>query len=344
VAAGGWTRVVWLVGALCLLGPARLSSGDDDAFTVSAWVDLDAKSEARALDEAGRSIDEVDLFNFGINPAGGLSRSTLSELDGFVTKLRAKNARAYVTFIDWVGSAHDVVDSPVLRRAFARNAASASADHALEGVDLDFERLERSQRASFTALCRELARELHARGKKLSVTVIARTAETELSGAQAAQDLGALGTIADRVKLMTYDYAGSWSEPDPIGPLDWAKRVVAQAVAAGVPRSKLMLGVPLYGRLWPGGTNLAADDARALAAKLGVTPKLDEARGEVTFHARGKTVWFTDARAVAAKTRFARAEGLGGICLFSLGWARDPELRALERARHAGVTEILTPR
>src|SRR5207249_820865 len=114
----------------------------------------------------------------------------------------------------------------------------------------------------------------------------------------------ALGKVADRFKLMTYDYSGAWSGPGPIGPLFWAKKCVAFAEKQGVAKHKIFLGIPFYGRDWGGGSvhSVTAPEAakRALHAISGV--HFDAPSGEAHFQyvsgGATHTVWFSSAKSI----------------------------------------------
>jgi spore germination protein len=131
--------------------------------------------------------------------------------------------------------------------------------------------------------------------------------------------------------------------PGPIGPITWAKKVIDHARSVGVPPSKLVLGISLYGRSWPGGRNLGATSARKLARTTGATIRFDPVLGESWFKAAGTTVWFPDARSVEAKVAFAREQGLGGVACFSFTWATAEHTDALARARRPGSLVAAVP-
>ena len=60
-------------------------------------------------------------------------------------------------------------------------------------------------------------------------------------------DPEAIGAVADRVRLMVYDW--SVGSPGPISPMSWLNLVIAYNDPI-VPNDKLQLGVPSYGRDW----------------------------------------------------------------------------------------------
>jgi GH18 family chitinase len=170
----------------------------------------------------------------------------------------------------WSGGFSDMALSPEGRRAFVESAVEFSRRHDLDGVDIDWEypglkgfgnphRPE--DKANFTALMAELRAALDQdgarRGRPQRVTFAAGAfpdflAHTEMAKVQASVDF---------VNLMTYDFRESEGDPlaghhanlytHPADPKQLsADRAVRDFLAAGVPREKLVLGVPFYGRTW----------------------------------------------------------------------------------------------
>lgn len=128
---------------------------------------------------------------------------------------------------------------------------------------------------------------------------------------------------------MAYDYSYSTSDPGPIAPHDWVESVVAYAVAR-VPADKLMLGLAAYGYDWVGrsGTDIGAADAASLARQKGVTPTWHGGSGGTSFSyesdGQQHTVWYEDARSVAAEQQVAIDHRLRGVAIWRLG-TEDPQ-------------------
>jgi spore germination protein YaaH len=106
-------------------------------------------------------------------------------------------------------------------------------------------------------------------------------------------DQAAIGAVADRVRLMVYDW--SVGSPGPISPMSWLNQVIAYSDPI-VPNGKLQLGVPAYGRNWgrqaiasetcPDGSlrtsSIELQNMQALIDAHGATPTRDVS-GEMTF-------------------------------------------------------------
>ncbi len=112
-----------------------------------------------------------------------------------------------------------------------------------DGVQIDFEAVQPGDRDSFIEFLRLLKAGLP-QGKVLSVALPARRKKVT-----DAYDYGVIASIADRVMIMAYDQHWSSSRPGPVASLEWC-RAVARYSGKNVPQSKLIMGLPLYGRSW----------------------------------------------------------------------------------------------
>jgi spore germination protein YaaH len=112
-----------------------------------------------------------------------------------------------------------------------------------DGVQIDFEAVQPADRDSFIGFLRLLKAGLPA-GKVLSVALPARRKKVT-----DAYDYGVISGIADRIMVMAYDEHWSKSQPGPVASLEWC-RAVARFSRNNVPRGKLIMGLPLYGRSW----------------------------------------------------------------------------------------------
>jgi spore germination protein len=128
-----------------------------------------------------------------------------------------------------------------LRPLLVSDICRVSSD--FDGVQIDFEAVSPNDAQSFWDFLQELRNQLPA-GKVLSVALPARTAPRN-----DAYQYTKIAPVVDRVMIMAYDQHWSGSSPGPIASLPWCSSVL-QFVQGMVPSDKIVMGLPLYGRVW----------------------------------------------------------------------------------------------
>jgi chitinase len=180
-------------------------------------------------------------------------------------------------------------------------------------------------------------------GSLLSIAV-AESPQT-LSGT----DFAAIAPLVDEVGVMNYDYAGPWSpttgllaplfSPDPQHPLS-IESSIASYEAAGVPREKLLMGLPFYGYSWTdvtgangglfqSGRPIKEDRPYNHILRVAANSAIyrDE-RSQAPWLFDGRTFWtYEDPTSVRFKASYASHQHLGGVMIWELsGDTADAEL------------------
>ncbi len=238
------------------------------------------------------------------------------------------------------GAVHRMLTDRAVRRRALAELVSLAGGPAYAGLCLDFENDGASDRAAFSSFVGELARRLHALGKRLCVVVVGVTHEDSRASTGFYDDTR-LGALADEVFVLAWGVHWARSAPGPIAPLPWVRQVAAYV--ASLPHAqRFVLGVPMYGLDWARGGGEGGGGARGasggagessgevsayqeasayqyagtleLARAVGATPARDRTADEMTFaYTRDgvhHTVWYLDASAVAARLRVGRDAGL----------------------------------
>ncbi len=172
----------------------------------------------------------------------------------------------------WLGSGgfSDAALTPGSRATFIDSVMTFLTRYNLDGLDIDWEYPGQSgagnpnrpeDGANFTALLRELRTRFDAQtttSKHLLLTIAAGSSTQYIADTQ----LGEASRYLDQVNLMAYDFYEPGDKPAPTGnhaplfadPADPHHASSADIVhafeQAGVPASKLVLGVPFYGHAW----------------------------------------------------------------------------------------------
>jgi spore germination protein YaaH len=152
-----------------------------------------------------------------------------------------------------------ILTSSSYRTNLAKEVAKAVRDRGADGVNLDFEPLVSGTESGFVAFVKAVrgALDAYAPGYELTFDTMGRIGNYPIAQATAP---GA----ADALMIMGYDYrTASSSSAGSISPLTGPPYDLNDTIAAftkQVPASKLLLGVPYYGRAW-------STDSDALHAK-----------------------------------------------------------------------------
>ncbi len=132
-------------------------------------------------------------------------------------------------------------------------APNVHAPGLFDGIDIDWEFPRQEDAANFLALLAEFRRQFDALRAGILLN-IAVGHSPRMAGAltiNGTSDLSAVSDLVDQVGLMTYDYTGPWAHTTGfVAPYAATQRSVQDYLAAGVPASKLVLGVPFYGYGW----------------------------------------------------------------------------------------------
>ncbi|MEQ1701193.1 MAG: HAD-IA family hydrolase [Ilumatobacteraceae bacterium] len=324
---------------------------------ISAWAPYWALPEAtESMTAHGQLLHEASPFWFSARGATdiGLDGSTTAEQGpALINAIRTQGVQLLPAIVDGMpkGGMAAVLADPVSRTAHVGAIVALVQQNGYDGIDIDYEGFAfvddratwETTRPNWVAFIDELATALHADGKLLAVSIppIYNGGRDGDSGYWV-YDYAGIGDAVDRIRIMAYDY--SVSEPGPIAPLDWVRSVVKAAKKAVDDDSKLVLGVPLYGRNWviatagtcpadaEGTTPVTQRTVDELAAKRGAQPVQVEGTGESTFEyqlevsdgvttcTQTREVHYVDAAGARARVDIAREERIGGVAFWALGF------------------------
>ncbi|AEI41433.1 glycosyl hydrolase family 18 protein [Paenibacillus mucilaginosus] len=218
------------------------------------------------------------------------------------------------------------------RAKFIDALVSRAVKLGVDGLNIDFESVSGSDRAAFTKFMEELTAKAHEQKLTISVDLPRGSAKWN---AKTAFDHEKLAGIVDYVITMTYDqhWKGS-TEPGSVAGLPWIEEGIREFLAYGIPRDKLIIGIPFYVREWKIDAAGKLESNRALLMKD--LPALIESKKAVrTYDARfGQdkveytengaryVFWMEDESTVKARIDLAKKYDLAGVAAWRLGY--DP--------------------
>lgn len=230
---------------------------------------------------------------------------------------------------------HTLLTNQELKARAIADIAFYAAFYELDGINIDFENVYMKDKAELSAFLKELDAALTRQGVTLSVEAAPPWGSDEWS---LFLDRTAVSRIADYIILMAYDehYANS-KESGSVASLEWTEKAVSETLAM-IPPEKLLLGVPLYTRVWTETTDesgAVSVASKAIGMKdqeaflLGKDPELvfDEKAGQMTasFKEDGavKRIWMENEESLKARLQIIKKYKLAGLASWRRGFETE---------------------
>ena len=141
-----------------------------------------------------------------------------------------------------------LLDSPLARKRVIAQMEQLAKDYELDGFNLDFENINPADKDKLTDFVQEISKALKTQGLIISIDV---TIPSNSGYWSKCYDRKAIAEVVDYVMLMAYDEHGAASEVSgSVASLPWVEDGIQKTLQEGVPEKKLILGMPLYMRLW----------------------------------------------------------------------------------------------
>jgi chitinase len=301
-----------------------------------------------------RAITHLVFFSLTPTAAGGLTDTSggLIAANAQAVKATAHGAGKKVLICIGGGGSGPQFEgaiAPASRAAFVENIVNWVTANGYDGVDIDMEPVTASDAANYEAFIEALRAALDKAKPGLLLTAAAEPAGVPKVFAAVQKDF-------DQINVMTYDLSGNWDGwvswhnsnlytgglALPGGrPLPSCDSVVQSYLSAGIPASKLAIGAAFYGNMWTGVTG-----PRQALDKNVTTTDVTYADIMTTYYPTGAYHWdstasapylsletshppafisYDDPALCAAKVKYVKAKGLGGLVCWSIGQQYMPD-------------------
>jgi spore germination protein YaaH len=298
-------------------------------------------------------VSTIAYFSVNANANGTLATTSTgwsgwnsSAMTNVINAAHAKGVRVVLTvsMMAWDGGAAQgaLLGNATARASLVNAIVAAVRSRAADGVNLDFEPVSTTLRDQFTSFVRQLKAGLVAAHVGSYLTVCTMAGAATWSTGYDLAGLTASGA-ADAVFVMGYDY--SWSGSSRAGgvaPMDSPYildvRESVDDYLSVIPGSKIIWGVPYYGRTWLTTTNALNSPVVAGSSGSSKAYYYTGARSLATTYGRrwddvGKVPWFTyydsakaswvqgyydDATSLSVKYDMINQKGLAGTGMWTL--------------------------
>jgi spore germination protein YaaH len=307
-------------------------------FNMSYIFFSDASEYTQLVDNTQDSLNEVSPNYFSLNDNGGLVLTSTVRAD-FVADMHNRGIKV-VPFLtnDWSRSVGEAALNN--RTALSKSLADAVSVYNLDGVNIDIENVTQTQRANYIDFVRLLRAQLPM-GKEIVVSVAANPYNWT-TGWQGSYDYTALSAYCDYLMVMAYDEHYYGGPSGPISSLSYIDKSIQYALSY-VPKEKIVLGLPFYGRIWsnsggfPDGYGVTNAKIAQLVKNYGGSVQVDTSSqstravitispgdakpiiGGQALDAGTYTIWYESEKSIKAKLELISKYDIKGTGSWALG-------------------------
>lgn len=220
------------------------------------------------------------------------------------------------------------------RKSIVDQMISFAREYDLDGINIDFENVHTKDGPNVTQFLREIKPIAREHDLILSIDV---TPKSQSEMWSAFLDRKSLGNITDYLMVMAYDEHWAASpKAGSVASLPWTEASVKRILQEDeVPPQKVVLGIPLYTRVWSEtpekgeikvtSKSLGMESAAAILEKFKLKPKFRATEGQnyVQYTEDGvvKKIWLEDRLSLGARVGLAKSLKLGGIGVWNRAFA-----------------------
>lgn len=315
---------------------ANLKSDTGEVFLSDVWADKDIHYPGDSWNDSGNNLygNFKAIYNL---------------------KKTNRNLKVLLSIGGWTYSPtfHPIVVSPLLRARFVESSIKLLEDYGLDGLDVDYEYPSNDEQArGYVELLRELRvgldRHAHSKGTnyRFLLTIAAPCGPDHYKKLHVKE----MDKHLDFWNMMAYDFSGSWDQianhqANVFGGPISAAESIHWYINQGVARSKIVIGMPLYGRSFAntrgpgtpsngvggGSWEQGVYDYRALPLPGSCLFRDEKALASWTYNYETKEMVSFDSEEVAKwKGQWIKKEGLGGSMFWELSGDKGSTREGME--------------
>ena len=236
--------------------------------------------------------------------------------------------------------AHAVIADEEVKTKLIQNVMEYLDRRNYFGLNIDFEYVREEDRTLYTQFLLDFAAALRRVGYSFSVALAPKISQEQSGLLYTAHDYGAVGSIADKVIIMTYEWGYTYGEPMAVAPIDKVRQVLDYAVME-MPPEKILMGMANYGYSW---TLPYKKGTAARPLSLSEIPQTAYSQyADIRFGDTAQSpffryydsagtehiAWFEDPRSIEAKLKLVSEYGLGGVSYWNINTPYRPNWAVL---------------
>ena len=285
-------------------------------------------------------LTDLCYFSYDVNSANGNATTT----NGWATAQVVTDAQSHgvnVTLCATLFSGHTAFfASSTAKQTLITNLINLVQSRNAHGVNIDFEQMTSSNSAGFTAFMIDLCNQMHAAVAGSEVSIALYSVDWS-----AVIDVATLNSYVDLFIIMGYDYYYSGSSTagpeDPLYNFQTSynytlTKSITYYLNKGVTRSKLLLGLPYYGREWSTSGGTIPGTTSGSSNSVIYNSFRNNANGYYSnrqFDVNSFTSWYPsqrsgqwwqcfidDAYCMGKRFDIVNQQGIGGIGIWALGY------------------------
>lgn len=290
-----------------------------------------------APDRSGTKIDGVNVVSpafFYIDKNGKFQENVGNEGEKYINWAKENGYKIW-PMVSNAGSGMLKVTSSIMndfnkRQKLIEDIVNVCIKYNLDGINIDFENMKKEDKDLYSQFIIELTPRIKEIGLVISVDVTAPDGAETWS---LCFDRHVIGDVVDYIIFMAYDqYGVSSKKAGTTAGFNWVETNINKFInTEEIDTNKIILGIPLYTRLWTIEDENNADSSVVNMNKIDeVIPKdakrtwnnaLKQNVVEYTQDGEKKKMWIEDLQSIQEKVSLVTKYNLGGVA----SWEKDRE-------------------
>ena len=291
---------------------------------------------AKAPNRSGENIEGVNVlspsfFYLEKGSDGKISENVKQEGKDYIEWAHNNGFKVWpiVSNNSYLTTTEGILNDYTKRRKLEDEIIRVTEEYNIDGINLDFENMNQEDKDMYSRFVIELAPRLKDLGKTLTVDVTAPDGSETWS---LCFDRDVLANVSDYIVFMAYDQYGTGGNKEgTTAGYNWVENNVKKFIGQeAVAKEKIILGIPLYTRLWK-------EDGGKITSKVvnikdvdstlpsDIQRKWDEELKqnyvEYTDGSATYKMWIEDEKSITEKIGLAKKYDLAGIAF----WEKDRE-------------------